>query len=186
MSTNQTTSNRTFTGGHGITGSAFPPNFSHWEPESGAEPGSAHTVFVDRDGQRWVEASPGSSIWNKVGQPRPATPIDKETPVTTPIPAQGAHTASELTGIRSSVAVMEQIAAVHGRISTDEGFLGSLARMEVGSGDRGRVADAQQASKVAGAAWAHAAKTIAEHNLPLQEAYRNNPDAANKHANTNE
>jgi cytochrome c biogenesis protein ResB len=94
--------------------------------------------------------------------------------------------ASEITGIRSGVTRMNQIAAAHDSISNDEGFLGSLNRMEVGADHQQMVRDAQAASKLAAAAWAYAAKTIADHNLPLQEAYTNNPSAANKHANTNE
>lgn len=93
---------------------------------------------------------------------------------------------SEVTGIRSGVTRMNQIADAHSRIGQSEGFLGSLTRMEVGETHQQKVRDAQAASQLAGAAWAYAAKTIAEHNLPLQEAYSLNPDAANKHANTNE
>lgn len=93
---------------------------------------------------------------------------------------------SEVTGIRSGVTLMLQIADAHQRISSDEGFLGSLTEMEVGDSDKAKVAAAQEASKAAGAAWALAAKTIADHNLPVQEAYINSPNAANKHANTNE
>ncbi|MFF0378726.1 hypothetical protein [Actinoplanes missouriensis] len=112
--------------------------------------------------------------------------MTEENTVTVQQSAAGARPASEITGIRSAVTRMEQIAAQHQTLGSGEGFIGSLSRMEVGDDHQQKVRDAQEASGAAGAAWAEAAAQIAAHNLPLHEAYLNNPNAANKHANTNE
>lgn len=95
-------------------------------------------------------------------------------------------TASEVTGIRSAVATLEKIAAAHGSVAGNEGFLGSLQRMEAGPDDQQRFLSAQEASRNAEAAWSAAATAIRQHNLPVAEAYNVSPGAANKHANTNE
>lgn len=94
--------------------------------------------------------------------------------------------APEITGIRSAISRVQQIAAAHAKAGADEGFLGSLNRMQVGDADQQAVRDALEASQTAAMAWAAAAESLTDHNLPLQEAYATSPQAANKHANTNE
>lgn len=95
-------------------------------------------------------------------------------------------TTSEVTGIRSAVARLEEIAKTHEQIGTGEGFLGSLNRMEVGDEDKQLYRDAQEASRNAGRLWAHAASEVRAHNLPVSQAYSVSPGAGNKQANTNE
>lgn len=96
------------------------------------------------------------------------------------------RTLEEVTGIRSAVTRMQAIAAAHQAVASSEGFIGSLNRMEVGAPDQQKVKEAMAKSAIAGQKWAHAATLIAQHNLPVQEAYQANPNAANKAANTNE
>lgn len=108
-------------------------------------------------------------------------------PVTSPTPTtQPAQAASEVTGVRTLVARLNSIAGTHAAISGNESFLGSLATMEVGEEDQQLVRDAQEASRNAEQAWMRAAQDVAAHNLPLAEQYSLNPQAGNKHANTNE
>lgn len=98
----------------------------------------------------------------------------------------GTQQSSEVTGIRSAIAVLDSIAKAHAAHSGDEGFLSSLARMEVGTDDQGKVRAAQEASRNAGDLWAQATATIREHNDPVGQAYSTSPGAGNKAANTNE
>lgn len=107
------------------------------------------------------------------------------TPTQNPAATQPAP-ASEALSIKAVATRLREIAAANASAGQNEGFLGSLQRMEVGERDQQRVRDAQEKSKLAGAAWASAATTIAQHNDPLGEAYSVSPDAGNKHANTNE
>jgi hypothetical protein len=93
---------------------------------------------------------------------------------------------SEVTSIRAAISVLEQIANAHAAHSGDEGFLGSLVRMEVGADDQAKVRAAQEASRNAGALWAQATATIRAHNDPVGQAYSTSPGAGNKAANTNE
>jgi hypothetical protein len=95
-------------------------------------------------------------------------------------------TTSEVTGIRSAIAHLDKVAAAHAAHAGDEGFIGSLNRMEVGDDDQGKVRAAQEQSRNAGALWADAAQSVREHNLPVGEAYSVSPGAGNKQANTNE
>jgi hypothetical protein len=101
-------------------------------------------------------------------------------------PAAQAEQAGEALSIRAVAARLDEIARANAAQGSSEGFLASLENMKVGEGDQQKVAEAQQASKLTGAAWASAARTVAQHNEPLSEAYSVSPDAANKHANTNE
>lgn len=94
--------------------------------------------------------------------------------------------AGEITGVRSAIAFVERVAAEHAAIALNEGFLGSLQRMEVGEDDQQRFLAAQEASRNAGALWADAGQSLRTHNLPLSEAYATTPGAGNKQANTNE
>lgn len=161
-------------------------NFSHWAPSGDAN--AAWTTAVDADGQAWTQG-PGGVWVSQDGRRQTVAENNNVDPkasaMTTPSTAQQSPS-SEVTGIRSAVAMLEQIAAAHGRIAGSEGFLGSLRLMEVGEEDQQRFLDAQQASRNAEQAWALAAKTVAEHNLPVGEAYSVSPGAANKQANTNE
>lgn len=107
--------------------------------------------------------------------------------VTSPAaPGQATGQSNEVTGVASLVGYLGSVAERHAQISAGEAFLGSLARMDVGADDRGLVAEAQEASKVAAEAWKQAADTVARNNLPLREQYSLNPSAGNKDANTNE
>ncbi len=101
-------------------------------------------------------------------------------------PAQAGQSNSEVTGVRSLVKYLTDVAAAHAGHGHGEGFLGSLTGMEVGEPDLQLVRDAQEASQNAAAAWARASASVAANNLPVAEQYSLNPQAANKHANTNE
>lgn len=92
----------------------------------------------------------------------------------------------EVTGTRSAIAYARAVADAHTQHSGNEGYLTSLATMEVGDGDIGLVRAAMQKSQEAAAAWAAAAQSIEDHNATIREAYANSPDAANKMANINE
>lgn len=92
----------------------------------------------------------------------------------------------EVTGIRSVIAHLDSVAAAHAAHAGDEGFLGSLSRMEVGGDDQAKVRAAQEASSSAGALWADAAASVRANNMPVNEAYSVSPGAGNKQANTNE
>lgn len=92
----------------------------------------------------------------------------------------------EVIGTRSAVHYAEAMAAAHAEHASNEGFVSSLARMEVGDGDISKVRAAMEKSRMAGAAWKEAADSIDANNARLREAYAQAPDAANKAANTNE
>ena len=101
-------------------------------------------------------------------------------------PATRTAPASEITGIRSAITQLDSIAQAHARHAGDEGFLGSLNRMEVGEDDKQKVAAAQEASRNAGQLWKLAADEVRQHNDPVGQAYQTSPGAGNKAANTNE
>jgi hypothetical protein len=116
-------------------------------------------------------------------RPRRAGTAEKENSMTATIEPQQS---GEVTGTRSAAAYARAVADAHERHSGNEGYLSSLARMEVGDGDLGLVRDAMQTSKLAAAKWTAAADSIDANNAGLREHYANAPDAANKAANINE
>ncbi len=93
---------------------------------------------------------------------------------------------AEVTGVRSLIAHLNEVADAHAGHGSGEGFLGSLEQMDVGQGDQQMVRDAQEASANAARAWQDAAESVTANNLAVSEQYSLNPDAANKQANTNE
>lgn len=92
----------------------------------------------------------------------------------------------EVTGTRSAVVYARAMASAHAAHAGNEGYITSLANMEVGQGDISLVRAAMQASQNAAAAWSAAADSIERNNQRLREAYAQSPDAANKAANINE
>jgi hypothetical protein len=92
----------------------------------------------------------------------------------------------EVTGIPSAIRYAQQMAEAHASHGGNEGYLTSLANMEVGPGDIAKVQAAMEASANAGAMWQAAADSIDKNNRAVAEAYSTSPDAANKQANTNE
>lgn len=97
-----------------------------------------------------------------------------------------AQPADEVTGIRSAVARLDAIAGAHASHAGDEGFIGSLVRMEVGADDQQRTRAAQEQSRNAAQMWADAAASVRANNMPVAEAYSASPGAGNKQAQTNE
>ncbi len=190
------------------------PGFSHWDPV--AEGGRAVTTdgrrwtwtveegAIARYDGRWTLAVADREVSGAAqGEYRAALKrhADQMTagshstnspdprggsPVTTPATSATTAPASEARGVRTLCNRLDEIGHAHAQVGSGEGFLGSLNDMEVGEGDKQKVADAQEASRNAAAAWANAAATVRRNNMPVQEAYATSPDAANKHANTNE
>lgn len=168
------------------------PGFSRWESNE-----AYSKVAVDRDGRRWYKT--GSDTYSLVphyqlagdarqqhlkalsadadttanGGPTMATPTSSTTP-------------GEVTGIRSAVAHLEAVAKAHASHAGDEGFIGSLVRMEVGADDQQRTRAAQEQSRNAARLWADAAASVRANNMPVAEAYSASPGAGNKQAQTNE
>jgi hypothetical protein len=185
-----------------------PGGFVRFEDVSSADnTGKGWRLAVDSYGRRWeampVPGNPDATRWHPAprGLMSPAVWAQhtagcekhtKETATmtlstTAPNSAPSSvPAASEVTGIRSVIAQMEAVAAAHEQIAGNEGFLGSLQRMEVGADDQQRFLAAQEASRNAMAAWQTAVESVRRHNDPVGEAYRQSPGAANKQANTNE
>ncbi len=179
-----------------------PPGFARWDNPT-------HTVAVDSYGRRWWrnQRADGTRGWmlapldGLTGQAREehqrgteaaeqdqhsSSPTNGGTPMSRPTANPELRPSEEVTGIRSAVAQLDAIAAAHRSHAGDEGFLGSLNDMQVGEPDKQAFLAAQEASRNAGAAWALAARTVREHNLPVHEAYQQSPGAGNKQSHTNE
>lgn len=92
----------------------------------------------------------------------------------------------EVTGTRSAARYAEAVAAAHANHAGAEGYLTSLANMEIGDTRIGQARAAMEASRNAGAMWAQLAADIEKDNANLREQYANSPEAANKQANINE
>ncbi len=87
---------------------------------------------------------------------------------------------TEVTGLATAVSYAEGVAAAHESHATDaETFAGSLASNGVGDGTVGLVAQAQEASGVAAAAWT-AVKDALNDQMGVKEAYDATPDAGDK------
>lgn len=100
--------------------------------------------------------------------------------------AQPVQQSGEVTGTRSAAYYAQEVAKAHAQHAANEGYLGSLARMDVGDGDIGLVRAAMQKSMEAGEAWKAAGDSIEKNNAGVREQYSLAPDAANKTANINE
>lgn len=171
-----------------------PPDFSHWETHT--EHNIQIRLGVDKYGRRWENVGGtwhhaprgvmSDQAWAEHLAGFDKARQESQTPMTSSTSTPAAAPAGEATGVRSLVARLEQIAGLHTQIGGNEGFLGSLQRMEVGEGDQQKVTEAQEASKLAAQAWKTAAEAVRRNNLAVQEAYTNSPDAGNKQANTNE
>jgi hypothetical protein len=176
----------------------LPGGFEYWEPmSSGGNVLTNGKLAVDRFGRRWESVGGNWQLadrgtmnkrtWEDHMEGHRKAQEEGRSRMTTGSATTGsAAPATEATGVRSLVARLDQIASQHTQIGGNEGFAGSLQRMEVGAGDQQKVAEAQEASKLAAQAWKTAAETVRRNNLTVQEAYQNSPDAGNKHANTNE
>jgi hypothetical protein len=156
---------------HEQTGTNVCPTDEQMKPIDGLreedKPGPDHRM------QQWLDPKNRKSA--------PETGTTKENTMTTSTQQSG-----EVTGIPSAIHYAKEMAAAHVSHGGNEGFLGSLARMEVGDGDVAKVRAAMQASRNAGALWEDAANSIEQNNGGVKQAYAVAPDAANKQANTTE
>jgi len=92
----------------------------------------------------------------------------------------------EITSVRGLIAYLEGVANQNRQVAGNEGFAGSLNTMEVGQSDVDLVQQAMAQSQAAGDWWQMTADGVRQNNMPVAEAYSASPNAANKHANTNE
>jgi hypothetical protein len=149
------------------------------EPTEHTRPDPAE--FAHIAGRRCPNRDCGCQPWN---QPQPGTTDTVST--TEGDDMTTTQLSGEVTGIPSAIRYAQQMAEAHASHGGNEGYLTSLANMEVGAGDIAKVQAAMEASANAGAMWQAAADSIDKNNRAVAEAYSTSPDAANKQANTNE
>lgn len=88
----------------------------------------------------------------------------------------------EVTGIRSAVHYLTEMAKAHAQHADNEALVASLDRMKVGAGDIAKVQAAMDASAQAAELYATAGDMLARNNAAVAEAYGSHGDAADKQA----
>lgn len=140
-------------------------------PESRRRPDESDVDYKARLNAKFAELSSATNRWNGTTEGETMTATTQS---------------GEVTGVRSAITYATAMAEAHQAHAGNEGYLTSLANMEVGPEDVSAAQAAMEASQNAAALWAAHAKGLADHNSAVAEAYATSPSAANKQAQINE